>query len=215
MRKYLVCLLLAAASAVAATWDVGFNFRATAGYVSDPSPTTAAIMGATPYPTTRTVNGQTVTFGWETLGTGYLARDRSATVDARLAGINCQLNNGSTSTFRVDLPAAGNYTVSLALGDAVGGNPQNNYATVVDGSAAVISINALTSSSTFADATGALLGIAPWLSGAQSVQRSFSSTILRMQLGGRSDAVFSCAVHLRVAAVPVSARTRSAQFLLQ
>ena len=44
------------------------------------------------------------------------ARDRSTTVDPRLAGINFA-NNGSPATFYVDLPSAGTYNLSLAMGD--------------------------------------------------------------------------------------------------
>ena len=45
------------------------------------------------------------------------ARDRNAKLDPRLAGINFA-NNGSPATFYVDLPSAGTYNLSLAMGDA-------------------------------------------------------------------------------------------------
>ena len=45
------------------------------------------------------------------------ARDRSTTVDPRLAGINYAFN-GTPATFSVDLPASGTYNLSLAMGDA-------------------------------------------------------------------------------------------------
>ena len=44
-------------------------------------------------------------------------RDRNATLDPRLAGINFA-NNGSPATFYVDLPSPGTYNLSLAMGDA-------------------------------------------------------------------------------------------------
>ena len=91
-------------------WQQGFNFRATAGYVSDPSNTTH-VLANTAYPT----KVGTVTFGW--LKTSLVqSRDRSLAVDPRLAGVN-YVSNGTPAQFQVDLPAAGTYTLSLAMGD--------------------------------------------------------------------------------------------------
>ncbi len=92
------------------SWQQGFNFRATANYVNDPANTTH-VLQSTLYPTT--VGG--VTFGW--LNTSLVqSRNRSTTVDPRLAGIN-YATNGSPASFAVNLPAPGTYTVSLAMGD--------------------------------------------------------------------------------------------------
>ncbi len=88
----------------------GFNFRATAGYVSDPSYTTH-VLASTRYPT----KVGSVTFGWLVPGV-VQSRDRSVSVDPRLAGIN-YVQNGTPGKFQVDLPAPGAYTVSLAMGD--------------------------------------------------------------------------------------------------
>ncbi len=91
-------------------WQEGFNFRATAGFVTDP-PNTTHVLGNTSYPTT--VNG--VTFGW--LNTSLIgSRDRSTSVDPRLAGIN-YATNGTPASFVVNVPAPGSYKLSLALGD--------------------------------------------------------------------------------------------------
>ncbi len=91
-------------------WQQGFNFRATAGYVSDPSNTTH-VLATTAYPTK--VGG--VTFGWLSVQR-VASRDRSTQVDPRLAGVD-YANNGAPATFEVDLPAAGTYNLSLAMGD--------------------------------------------------------------------------------------------------
>src|SRR5208337_2579148 len=91
-------------------WGQGFDFRNTAGFVSDP-PGDTYVLPTTTYPTT--VNG--VTFGW-TMPNLVQARDRSTSVDPRLAGIN-YVNNGSPATFYVDLPSAGTYGLSLVMGD--------------------------------------------------------------------------------------------------
>ena len=95
----------------AGSWQQGFDFRNTAGFVTDPAGDTY-VLATTGYPTT--ING--VTFGW--LQTPQVqARDRNAQLDARLAGINF-VNNGSPATFDVDLPSPGTYNLSVALGDA-------------------------------------------------------------------------------------------------
>ncbi len=99
------------AVSAAGSWQQGFDFRNTAGFVTDPAGDTY-VLATTAYPTT--VNG--VTFGW--LQTPQVqARDRNAKLDPRLAGINFA-TNGSPATFDLDLPSPGTYSLSLALGDA-------------------------------------------------------------------------------------------------
>ena len=102
--------------------NYGFNFRATSGYVTDPAGTTYSIGDA--YPQTR--NG--ITFGWTTAPTGV--RDRSTTVDHRLAGV-CFEGSNNTATFQVDLPAAGTYNIGCADGDA-GFNGVGGIITIFD-----------------------------------------------------------------------------------
>src|SRR5271169_4524190 len=103
-------ILLAAGNA-AASWQQGFDFRNTASFVTDPSGDTY-VLPSTAYPTT----GSGVTYGWVKTSP-VQARDRNASLDPRLAGINF-VSNGSPATFYVDLPSAGTYSLSLALGDA-------------------------------------------------------------------------------------------------
>ena len=70
------------------------------------------MLPTTGYPT----NGNRVTYGW--VNTALVqGRDRNATLDPRLAGVNF-VSNGSPATFYVDLPSPGTYSLSLALGDA-------------------------------------------------------------------------------------------------
>lgn len=95
----------------ASGWQQGFDFRNSATFVSDPAGDTY-VLATTAYPTT--VNG--VTFGWVKTGLVY-GRDRNATLNPRLAGIN-YTDNGSPATFYVDLPSPGTYSLSLAMGDA-------------------------------------------------------------------------------------------------
>jgi len=91
---------------------IGFDMRATQNYVSDPLSDTFVLGPSTLYPTTR--NG--VTFGWTTAAA--TGRDRTKSVDTRLAGINFIYNNVTPGVFQVDLPGPGTYNIALALGDA-------------------------------------------------------------------------------------------------
>ena len=93
------------------SWQQGFDFRNTADFVTDP-PGDTYVLATTAYPT----QGNGVTYGW--VKTSLVqGRDRNAKLDPRLAGINFA-TNGSPATFYVDLPSAGTYNLSLAMGDA-------------------------------------------------------------------------------------------------
>jgi len=95
---------------VASGWQQGFDFRNTSTFVTDP-PGDTYVLSTMTYPTT--VNG--VTFGWTTPNL-VQGRDRSTSVDPRLAGIN-YVSNGAPATFYVNLPSPGTYNLSLAMGD--------------------------------------------------------------------------------------------------
>jgi hypothetical protein len=99
------------------SWDKGFNFRQTSGFVTDGANETYVLSGDS-YPATR--NG--VTFGWEDAPSGD--RDRNSGIDRRLAGMNFVSSAAGASAyrFRVDLPAAGDYAVRLAIGDEANGS---------------------------------------------------------------------------------------------
>src|SRR5271157_879381 len=104
-------LVLATSLEAAAQWQQGFDFRNSANFVTDPLGSTY-VLSTTAYPT----KGNGVTYGW--VNTSLVqARDRNAKLDPRLAGINF-VANGSPATFYVDLPFAGTYNLSLAMGDA-------------------------------------------------------------------------------------------------
>ncbi len=211
MRKVIAILLLASTSAVA--WDVGFNFRSTVGYVTDPVPTVMALFGSTNYPTTRTINGQSVTFGWETLGSDISTRDRISSWDPRLAGIACQ-SDASFSVFRVDLPASGSYLLGLAMGDAP--NPRSSHVEFQSGTSTVLVVQATNPYNSFTDATAAGRYFSDWPSANATVQRTFTSTIFRLKIGGNSDGSYSCISHLRITSAPTPPSTaRPSQFILQ
>ncbi len=91
-------------------WQQGFDFRNTQSFVSDPAGSTY-VLATTAYPT----HGNGITYGW--VNTSLVqGRDRNATLDPRLAGVNL-ITNGSPATFYVDLPSSGTYNLSLAMGD--------------------------------------------------------------------------------------------------
>src|SRR5271165_4609229 len=109
MKKLGVLPMLLTA-AILACAQQGFDFRNTASFLTDPAGNTA-VLPSTAYPTK--ANG--LTFGW--VNPSLLrGRDRSTTVDPRLAGINYAMN-GQPATFYVDLPFPGTYSLALALGD--------------------------------------------------------------------------------------------------
>ena len=96
---------------ISAVWQQGFDFRASAEFVTDPPGDTDVIF-STVYPTTGTLT----TYGWSYTA-NFVTRNRDNTIDPRLAGVN-YVNNGTPAAFYVDLPAPGTYNVSLAMGDA-------------------------------------------------------------------------------------------------
>lgn len=89
-------------------FDIGLNFRSTPSFVTD-GPGYTYVLGTDTYPTSRAG----FTFGWS----GAVSdRDRNASIDPRLAGINFTAGNAGT-TFRVDLPSSGSVDVHVAIGD--------------------------------------------------------------------------------------------------
>lgn len=95
-----------------ASYNFGFNFRSTQGYVTDPANTVGFFGNA--YPTSKTFGATNVNAGWD--GAVNIA-DRSTSIDPRLAGGNTISQNGTTRKFRVDLPVSGVWTIRLAMGN--------------------------------------------------------------------------------------------------
>ena len=159
-------------------WQQGFDFRNSATFVTDP-PGSTYVLATTAYPTT--VAG--VTFGWVKTRLVY-GRDRKATVDPRLAGINFA-DNGSPATFYVDLPSAGTYSLSLALGDA--GNEQCWVQCVVqffDGTTLLATVSGgAIASGYFYDAQGGKWSAADWPTNNLSQQVTLTGTRLTMVVG--------------------------------
>lgn len=99
-------------------FDMGFDFRNTAGFVTDPAYGVPVLAEAYPHTYTNG-NGLSINAGWSVLPQG--AEDRAAGNDPRIAGENFRSNSGPASTFTVDLssgsaPGAGTYSIDLASG---------------------------------------------------------------------------------------------------
>lgn len=162
------------------SWDKGFNFRGSSGYVTDGANTTY-VLSSDAYPVTR----NSVTFGWTVNPTNGL--DRNSGADVRLAGINYGNGNG---TFRVDLPATGSYAIFLGIVDQGSDQTGCNFSIKDNGStlfsvgpvSPTSGVNCNTGTHIF-DATGTELdGCSAWSSGQASVTKTFASTILQLTL---------------------------------
>jgi uncharacterized membrane protein len=183
-----------------AGWQQGFDFRNTATYVTDPTGDTY-VLPTTAYPTM----SDGVTLGW--LKTSLVqGRDRSKSVDPRLAGINFA-NNGSPATFYVNLPSAGTYNLSLALGDA--GWPECSVQCQVqflDGSTVLYTLDVgPVNLGYFYDAKGNKWSAAMWPSDNLSQQVTLTGTRLTMVVGtNKATGDFTTVAFLGVAQVSSS-----------
>ena len=162
-------------------WAIGFDFRSTSTYVTDP-PGDTYVLPSTAYPTT--FNG--VNFGWTNVNL-VQGRNRSMGVDPRLAGMDFA-SNGSPATFYVDLPASGTYNLSLALGDAgyqsctIGCQIQFLDGTTVLGTLVEGSNNA----AYFYDAQGHNWSAAKWPTSNVSLEVAIAGSRLTMVVGAPS-----------------------------
>jgi len=68
-----------------------------------------------------------------------MTRDRDNTLDRRLAGIAQAGGAGTQHHFQVDLPAAGDYQIWFALGDA--GSQSYEYCQIKDGATALYTLD--------------------------------------------------------------------------
>jgi hypothetical protein len=159
----------------------GVDFRATSGYVTDPTNCTYETLVGSPYVNYPTTTPQGNNIGWETAGFGWLnSRDRSTGVDARLAGILYN-TNANTPVYRIDLPATGSHNNGLAIGD-MGSSPTT---TVVfkDDVTTISTVSGLSAAANFLDATGVSRTAAAWPGSQALLAHTFASTIFRAELG--------------------------------
>ena len=174
-------------------YDEGFNFRQTSGYVTTDGANESYVIGDT-YPTTR--NG--VTFGWVD---AISSANISATVDRRFAGSNYVVNTTGCGIkrFRVDLPATGTYSISLALGFQ-STITNSNTLEIRDNTTVLTTISGNTAAGSFLDASGVSRTIANWPSQNVAIQKTFATTTFIAALGravcGTGD--YSTIAHLRI-----------------
>lgn len=194
----------------------GLDFRATSQFVTDAANNTGEINTVADYPH---ITAQGYTVGWENAAPSSTA-DRSAAVDARLAGIHSMLNTASANKFRIDLPDTGVYRIEMALGDAT--TAQVQYAELFDNASSlgVIVSNAATTAAQFYDASGTLrTSASDWVTNQSGVFETFTSTILRLQVGrGSAGAANSSTIaHLkltRLVSLSPATETDTAQALI-
>ncbi|MHA2642886.1 MAG: hypothetical protein V2G41_09590 [bacterium JZ-2024 1] len=160
-------------------WIKGFNFRATAAFVGDGA-NEVYVLGDV-YPTSR--GG--ATFGWTT-SIGGNTRDRSSSVDRRLAGVNFS-DDAVSQNFRVDLPAPGKYRIRVALGDASFAYNNSQVIEIFDSGVSKLRIPATgkqsTAAGSFMDAVGTVLTAANWPPQNQYVEIVFSTTQANFLIG--------------------------------
>lgn len=166
----------------------GFNFRSTLAFVTDGtneqcvnSATDTASGAAIAYPTTNTIGGDSVTYGWVVSGSAADTRDRNSGLNARFAGCHFNGTDG-TEDFRIDLPATGSYTIRLAAGD-----PSNSIPTKVELFDNTNSLGVLCSTATasagFRDAVDAEYSAANWPANNTAVQKTFTTTTCLFRIG--------------------------------
>lgn len=176
-------------------FSIGINFRATSGYVTDPSGYTYCI-GDT-FPVTR--GG--ATFGW-TQTTNLGTRDRNASEgNVRVAGINYDSNSASPiSSFTLRLPAAGAYQIGLAMGDATNG--QTQYFDLYDNATLLTSQSGVnTNADQFMDIAGNVYSTGnTWFTNQVMNTYTFASTSLILTIGALSGGDSSTLACLIVAA---------------
>ncbi len=160
-------------------YSQGINFRATAGYVTDPAGYDVILNGTTNAYPYATAQGNTV--GWES-ATDVFGLDRDSANIAQLAGLNFVF--GTDRDFRLDLPSPGQYLIRLAAGDAVSPNPC--AISLYDSASLVTTMSTGTTSTTnyFKDATDAEWSNTAWAGSNVAITPTFTTTICRFRLLG-------------------------------
>jgi hypothetical protein len=189
------------------TWTKGFNFRQTAGFVTDGINETycRSYSNGDGYPVTR--NG--VTFGWDANYNGLTDRDRLTADNLRnpkLSGMVAMQASGSDSyaRFRVDLPAAGAYRIRLAAGDA--GSNNRSYWRILDNTTELVASadTSLPASNYYVDATDTLhTNSALWWGKNAYVDLTFATTTFIFELV-RPTALSSVIAHIQLQQIPDS-----------
>ncbi len=160
----------------------GFNFRSTAGFVTDGTNEISDLGGA--YPRSVTIDGDTFNIGWSADNTAN-TRDRSATADRRMAGMGFIFNSDGAIKWRIDLPSLGQYRVRAALGDH--DSARTILYRILDNTTALLTVGGAgvtTAADGFADASGvARTSESDWISNNVALTATFASTICYLEIG--------------------------------
>lgn len=166
---------------------LGFNFRATAAWVTDGTGESAVTdVDLTNYTYPYTSFGNGVTAGYVGGSNAMRSRDRNSGVDRRCAGLHFDNVTTAQQVWRVDLASTGSKNVVISIGD-------NSYATGDDYLELfddTTSLGVLVNDSNghpagqFYDANAALhTSAANWASNQTPIAKTFASTILKIKLG--------------------------------
>lgn len=162
----------------------GFNFRSSLAFVTDGSneQMVSNSAGDGLYPTTDTIGGESVTYGWDVATT---IRNRDAGIDQRLAGLHFWGSAGDTeAVFRIDLPATGSYKIRLAVGDA-SFDQNNHWVDVRDNGSVLFNVGGGTVDTVtahFLDANGTDHTAAAWPGSNTQRSITMSSTVLQVAI---------------------------------
>jgi hypothetical protein len=170
---------------------IGFNFRATLGFVTDIAPDQFHDVG---------LYAASPGYGWEVGSVANADRDRNAANNARLAGLFF-VDSGLTLDFRVDLPSAGDYAITLAIGDDAYSS-DHCKCEIFDTSSSLFSVTsgATLTAGHYIDANGTEhTSAANWVANQTSRTATFATTILRCRIGQASSSKTPIA-HLSIAA---------------
>jgi hypothetical protein len=187
--RYLIALVFAASLYAQ---DIGFNFRETAGYVTDGASQTYVIRDT--YPTTRAG----FTFGWTDI-TNVIHQNRTLANDVRLAGIN-YLPAGVTADFKVDLGALGgpgDFDIRIALGDPASAFIGQNLV-VKDNTTTLFTIGGSQNNNEFIDASNVVRTAAAWPGSNIATRVTVTSSFLVFTLGGSS---YNTLAHIEISRV--------------
>ena len=201
MRSSLVVLAIILTSVSALATDFGFDFRSSAGSVTDPSYSAAVVIMASgngqTYPSVYSNGaGQTMTAGWTS--NVINGRNQSGSNDPRLSGVQMDASTGQTvRTFEITLPASGPYNVALAIGNPA--YPETQCVALQDGTTAFATYKSVsTAANSFMDATGVVRTEAAWVSSNTTLAHTFAGTTFNVVIGCGAAGGSSTLAHVRI-----------------
>jgi hypothetical protein len=186
-------------------FDMGFDFRGTAGYVTDPAYGVPVLGEAYPHTYTNG-NGNSINAGWAV--STSLNLDRTSTNDARIAGANGE-GNGTPREFNVNLssgsaPGAGTYTNDIAVGDSLASvradfKVLDDTTVLIDGTNGGAGFG--TAANDYIDASLAVVTATTTWTGA-TVSKTFATTTAKVQIAMDVIASYTFLAHFRLTLAP-------------